>query len=295
MNKTLLVVIAVILSSCATSPEPKLVEVTLKAPVQVPVSASAAPAAPEEKAEPESKPSAPAAATAAIAPFEQSVWKLKKDKLLSGQPAPKLLSQMKNQKTPGVTTEKCWNYQKFAVVEMKSTDEIGAAEVGLRTATEEHKNLCAKEFKGPTKDLKIIEGHFVGVIGDYVLLDGDDSSEGTLEFQVFDLSGKQIFKGNRHPSEDFTIIAKGGKTSLTFFTKIQVRCELAEEGEECWKKTLAANKVPATPMPDCKGAFAKSKTVLTESALVTVKAHIADLANPRVKFLGGQATCAPAP
>lgn len=277
MNKTLIVVFAVLANACASAPEP--------AP---PVVAAAVSTIAEPSPAPAPAPVAVAVAeNKTPAPFEQSVWKLKKGKMLGGQPAPKVLSTFKNQKTPGTTTEKCYHYQKFSVVEMKSTDEIGSAEVTVRTPTEEAKNLCAKEFKGVRKELKIIEGHFAGVIGDFILLDGEDATEGTLEFQIFDLSGKQMFKSFRHPEEEFTIIAKEGKVSITFFAKVKVSCDLVADGDSCWKKIVDENKLPKTPKPDCKS--------VKEDALVTVKAHISDLSNPKIKFLGGKATCAPAP
>ncbi len=214
---------------------------------------------------------------------------------MGGQPAPKLIGQFKNQKTPGVTTEKCWNYGRFAVVEMKSTDEIGSAELTLRLPSPEGNSLCAKEYEGLKKDLRLIEGHFAGVAGDYILVDGEDASEGVLEFQIFNLSGKEVFRSQRHPDQDMVVQLKDGKVSLTYFAKVQVRCELAADGEECWKKVTESQRLPKTPMPDCKSVFEKSKTPLTEDALVTVKAHVASVSEPKVKFLGGQATCAPAP
>ncbi len=245
------------------------------------------------KVEVQTPPAAPSAASVPV--VAEKVFKLRRGKMLGGQPAAKLLGQFKNEKTPGVTTEKCWNYGKFAVVEMKSTDEIGSAELTLRLPGSAPKALCAKEYEGPKKDLRLIEGHFAGVMGDFILVDGEDATEGVLEFQVFNLDGKEVLRSHRQPDQDLVATVNGGTAALTYFAKIQVRCELAADGEECWKKVVAANRLPKTSMPDCKTVFEKSKTPLTEPALVTVKAHVANVSNPKVKFLGGQATCTPAP
>lgn len=293
--KNALIVLVSLVVSCASKPESKPVEVVVHAPVQVPASTEtpAAPAAVPQV----SVPAMPVGGMAPNVPAESrtQAFKVKNGRIQNGQPSPILLSQTKNKKTPGVTTEKCWNYKKFAVVEMKSTDEIGAAEIGLRIADEQHKSLCGKEFKGTSKDLKIIEGHFAGAAGDFVLIEGEDGSEGLLEFQIFNAEGKELYKSAHHPREEFLISVKDGKAALTFFAKANVKCELAADKEPCWKKVLEQNQIPHTPMPDCQGVFAKAKLALTEPALVTVRAAVADVNNPKLKFLGGKSTCAPAP
>lgn len=279
------------LCACSSSPKPTPVPVVIQAPVQLPKTAVSSPTS----APPKVEVSVPEGREASV-PKRESIYKLKKGKMFGGQPAAKLLEKFKNEKTPGVTTENCWNYGKFAVVEMKSTDEVGSAELTLRLPPTDFKgSLCAKDYEGPRKDLRLIEGHFAGVAGEYVFVDGEDDSEGVLEFQIFNLAGKEIFRSRRHPSEDFTVIEKDGRVSITFFAKVDVRCELAAEGEECWKKVLSQNRLPKTALPDCKSSYEKNKTPLTEDALVTVRAHIANVSDPKLKFLGGQATCAPAP
>jgi hypothetical protein len=109
-------------------------------------------------------------------------------------------------------------------------------------------------------------------------------------------TGKQVFKSVHNALEDFTLTQRGHRLSARFFGKISVPCELAEEGEACWKKVMA--KTPAakrTPMPDCSSSFAKAKLAKTEQALVTIPAEVADLSAPKIRWLGGKATCEPAP
>lgn len=290
MNKSVLWISLTVVSACSSPPKPTPVPVVIQAPVQTPKAEGSASisAPPKVAVQPPAEP----------APVikREAVFKLKKGKMFGGQPAPQLLEKFKNEKTPGFTTETCWNYGKFAVVEMKSTDEIGSAELTLRLLPADSKgSLCAKDFEGPRKDLRLIEGHFAGVAGEYVFVDGEDDSEGVLDFQIFNLNGKEVFRSRRHPLEDFTVSEKDGRVSITFFAKVEVRCELAAEGEECWQKVISKNRLPKTPLPDCKSSFEKNKTPLTEDALVTVRAHIANVAEPKLKFLGGSATCAPAP
>ncbi|MGZ3723461.1 MAG: hypothetical protein ACXVA9_11050, partial [Bdellovibrionales bacterium] len=158
-------------------------------------------------------------------------------------------------------------------------------------------NLCAAEFKGKSENLNIIEGNFAGVAGDYILIEGADVSEGPPQFQIFSLAtAKEVLKSNHHPDEEFTFSKRGHKTSLIFFAKIPVKCELAGEGAACWKKVLALSPPSQpTPMPNCTAAFAKAKVSPEESALVTIRAQVADLNAPKIQILGGKATCVPAP
>jgi hypothetical protein len=226
------------------------------------------------------------------------IWKLNKGKLVGpfafGHPT--VLSKSKNKKGNGTTTETCYRYATFAVVELKSSDEIGSAEIAIRHDPPKGFALCAVDFKGKTNYLKITEGYFAGVAGDFVFIDGADSSEGQTEFQMFQVdSGDEVMKSVRHPSEEFTIIKNGDNLSVEYFAKMKVNCELAKVGEPCWKEVLKDNKVVGkTPMPDCVGAFDKTQTPLTEPALVFTRARVAKPGSPP-RFLGGKSTCQPAP
>lgn len=226
------------------------------------------------------------------------IWKLQKGKLVGpfafGHPS--VISKSKNKKGNGTTTETCYRYATFAVVEMRSSDEVGAAELTIRHDPPKGFALCQTEFKGKTSNLRIGEGYFAGVAGGLIMVDGADSSEGQTEFQLFQAdSGLEVMKSFHHPTEEFTIMKSGDNISVEYFAKMAVKCELAKEGESCWKKVLAENKVVGkTPMPDCQVVFDKTKTPLTEPALVFTRARIGKLGSPP-KFLGGPATCQPAP
>lgn len=216
------------------------------------------------------------------------MWHLQKGKL-TGPGAfghASQISKVKNKKTPGFTIETCYRYATFAIVEMRSTDEIGAAEVTLRQEPPKGFALCQPEFKGKTTNLKIIEGYFAGVAGGYIMIDGADSSEGQTEFQLIDVNtGLEVMKSVHHPKEDFAIIKVGDATTLEFYAKLAVKCELAAQGEACWKKVLSENKVVGkTPKPDCP----------SDPALVFTRARVNKPGSP-IKFLGGKSTCQAAP
>jgi hypothetical protein len=117
------------------------------------------------------------------------------------------------------------------------------------------------------------------------------------DFQLFaSADGKEAFKGKRNPAEEFNITRENGLYGVTFFTKIKVMCELAADGQACWKKVLEQNGAPkGLPMPDCKAAFEKAKVALTEPALVTVRARVKNIKSPKVEFIPGRATCVPEP
>lgn len=278
------------LSSCAHStlapaPEPQKTEPQVVETQNQPEPQQASVAAPSP---------APASEMAKPAPVNRR-WKMVKGRLNGAWPAAKVLQKVKNPKTPGFTTDTCWDFGTFSVVETKSTDEVGSAEVVLR---QDGQGLCKVEFKGKTTALRITEGHFAGVAGPVLVIEGDDSSEGLLEFQLFDVeTGKELFKSYHHPAQDFALHQQGEKVSLEYFAKVKASCELATGDKECWARILKDNKVKRpTPMPDCKAAFQVAKVSEFEPALVTVRARIADVRRPAVELLGGGlATCAPAP
>lgn len=260
-----------------------------------------APPAPPKMEEAAPTPPVPPAASAPARPpappvLKDEIWRVKHGKI-AGLPKPSQIGRFKNKKLPGYTTDMCFHFKTFAVVETTSTGEIGSAEIVVRYPTEGQKDLCSPEFKGKYANLKIVEGHLAGVAGDYIVVDGDDKSEGLPEFQLFQVSdGKEVFRARRNGDEELVVVRKDGKTSLTFFAKLKVTCELAADGEVCWKKVLAQNEIKnAVVMPDCKTAFAAAKMELHELALVTTRARVSDLAAPKVEFLGGKATCMPAP
>lgn len=271
--------------------------------------ANATPPAPEQSspvaepvAESPSAVAAPAPVPVPVVPKKPAapadeVWKVKNGKVGGKWPKALQIGKFKNKKLPGFTTDTCYNFGEFSVVETQSTGEMGSAEIVIRYAEEGKKNICAPEFKGRYSNLKIVEGHFAGVVGEYVLVDGDDKIEGTADFQLFTIStGKEAFRGKRNPEEDLVVSRKEGVTSVQYFAKVKVSCELAHDGEPCWKKVLAQNEIKRpTPMPDCKGAFEKAKISNFEMALVTVKAQVANVANAKMEYLGGKATCVPAP
>lgn len=242
----------------------------------------------------------PAVEAPAKPPVEKEVtWTLKKGKL-SGPGAwvaGKKISTIKNPKTPGSTSEICHHYGKFAVVEVQSTDEKGALDLFVRYPSDKDKNLCNPDFNGKYVGLSVLEGYFAGVAGDYAVVDGFDDSEGLLDFQIFSLeTGKEVFRSSHHPTEEFALTKRGDKSSLIFFSKIKVSCELGkDEKGECWKKILKENGLKKIAAPDCKVTFAKANQPLEEQALVTVRSRVANLAQPKIELLGTRAICSPAP
>ncbi len=219
-------------------------------------------------------------------------WKIVKGKLqgTTTQPKPKQIAKYKNEKTPGSLVILCWDYGEFAIIQAKADGEVGDAEVYVHHATPGVKTLCSEDFKGQKHNLKIREVYFAGVAGDLVVLDGADSSEGYLEFQIFSVaSGKELFRGQRHPAEDLSIFQVGKAASIEYFAKMKVDCELTgPDSGDCWKSVLAANKVKQPlKKPECKA--------VTDSALVTAKARVANIAKPKLNFLSGPVTCAPGP
>ena len=286
MNDSKRIIVLLILSATVSCASGKTEPIEVPPPVP-----AVLPAEPPPEAKVEAL--VPAAPAPAGEPAEQ-VWKVKKGKM-AGQPKPLLIGKFKNKKLPGFTSDICYNYKTFSLVETMSTGEMGSAELLIRY--DGSKGLCKPEYKGKYANLNIIEGHLAGVAGDYVVIDGDDPSEPLRQFQIFSLeTGKEVYKAYHHPDEDIVLTKKGGVTSVTFHAQVKVKCELASDGEACWKKVIEQNGMKkGSPMPDCKTAFEKTKTSLFEMALVTAKAQIANLASPKVEYVGGKSTCVPAP
>lgn len=309
MKNIILAVAALILFTACSSSTPKEERPSAQSMLEERASTKPSPAAPVSPVPPprSAEPQVPYNPDPALAkseiligkvPPKTEIWRLKKGKL-EGPFAfghPTQLSKTKNKKTPGYSIETCFRYATYSVVELKSQDEVGSAELAVRHDPPKGFALCLPEFKGNTSNIRIIEGYFAGVAGGLILIDGADSTEGQTEFQLIDAeSGTEVFKGFHHPTEDFAIIKTGDAVSIEYFAKLPVKCELANEGEKCWKKVLSENKVVGkTPMPDCAGEFDKTKTARTEPALVFTRARIGKPGSPP-KFLGGKATCQPAP
>lgn len=322
--KTPLLLILVLLGNLTTAcgAPPKDPQPETASPAVAPASEPAPPAPPEVPAPPpitkspytpppvaKAKTAPPSTALAGTAmplqrkgppPAPEGTWVLKHGKLTGGSGtavAPKLLSQIKNPKGSGSTRENCWNFDSYAVVEMKSTDELGSAEITLRYPGEKKEKLCAKDFDGRQVSLKIREVYFAGVAGDYVVADGADLSEGATEFQIFSVAtGGEVYRGLRHPAEGFSVTKSGHRTSLEFHAPLKVKCELGVEGEPCWKRILKDNGVrKPMKLPDCKAGYAKSKTPLEEPALVCAPARVANIERPKLEWLGGTARCEAAP
>ena len=287
--RTLFVVSIFINAACAG--KTPIADIAPPPPAQTPaVTPPPATPVPVENARP-SEPTKDVAPTPT--PPQPKSWTLKKGKLSGGQPSGKIVSSVKNEKTSGKTIETCWNYGSFSIFELKSTDEVGAAELAVRTPAKPGEKLCEQDFKGKTLNLRIIEGFFAGVAGNMIVVDGADSSEGMLDFQLLSLeTGKEIFKSAHHPAEDVRITP----TSVEYYAKVKVACELPTEGAACWNRVIEDNKFQKkTRMPDCKATFAKKGKALTEPALVTVPAKVASLSAPKVVLVGGRATCDPEP
>lgn len=227
-------------------------------------------------------------------------WRLKTAQVIGpGQVSPKGIGDFKDPKTGAITHTRCWNYRTFAITESRTKGEIGAGEVNIRRAEGKAKqNLCAKDFDGKIDSLDIIEGYYAGLAGDYLVIEGADVGEGLPQFQIFSaVTGKQVLKETHDPSEDFVISLRGHRASLLFYAKVPVKCELLEEGQECWKKVLAQlPSVKPMPMPDCAASFKAAKASLQDTPQVAMRAEVSDLANAKVTVVGGgKATCRPGP
>lgn len=264
------------------------------------LSCTTSPPAETKKAEPSLPPPPPALIVESVEakiskPLIQSeapaVYHLRGGKLVGPRAfgRTKVLSRIKNKKGSGYTTETCYEYRDFSIVELRSEDEIGSAELSLRKRSKPNDHLCSTDFSGPLENLKIIEGSFAGVGGDLILVDGIDSNEGQIQFQIFSTqTGREIFKSFRHPKQDLSMIGTTHGTALEFFAKMNTKCELVSEGESCWRKILQDNHILKLARPDCAS--------LSEPTMVFAQARVELVGSTPIKFTGkGKAICASAP
>lgn len=243
----------------------------------------------------EPKTEAPAPEVAKPEAPKEQIWQVKKGKLIGPgkMPSPKIIGKVENKKGGGHTIDYCYDFGDFAVVESKSTKEVGSAEINIRRKGQD--SLCKADFKGTVMNLKLREGSFAGIAGDIVVTEGADVGEGVVEAQLFSLEdGHEICRVIHNPAEEFSIKKSGRITSATFFAKATVRCELPTEGAACWQRIVEENKIPkSVRMPDCTAVFKKMGKDISEPAQVTAKAKVSDVTKPKLEFINGSATCAP--
>jgi len=194
----------------------------------------------------------------------------------------------------------CSDYGHFALLEEIDPNNKGAVEITVRLkGSRPHRELCDPAFKGQARKLPIGEGYFQGVRGKYIFVDGADGFGNQLTFEIFEVpSGKKVFQAVRDTSQDFEVKTVKGKTELKFFNALKVSCPLAESGLSCWEKILRDNSIPKTvsiAVPDCSASFQKANSPLSNSAIVTTSVVVRDLDKPRLTYLGGPASCTPAP
>src|SRR5665213_3499763 len=191
--KTITVLTLLMLAACTQAPVAS--EPAQKSPIPPPVAVVTNPP-PVRVTEPkiESEPIAPARPK-----NTDTVWKLKKGKL-QGTLAGKIIAQTKDEKSGQTTVTRCWKYENFAVIQIKSSGEVGAGEINLRRGD---KILCAADFPEKIDNLNIIEGDFAGRAGDYLVIEGADTTEGPPQFQIFSIAtGKEIFKSIHNQTEE---------------------------------------------------------------------------------------------
>lgn len=250
-----------------------------------------------EQPTPELKPEDPAPAMPKPETPKEQIWQVKKGKLIGPgkMPSPKIIGKVENKKGGGHTIDYCYDFGDFAVIESKSTKEVGSAEINIRRKGKD--SLCKANFNGPVTNLKLREGSFAGIAGDIVVTEGADVGEGVVEAQLFSLEdGHEIYRVIHNPAEEFSIKKAGRVTGATFFAKATVHCELPTEGAACWQRIVEENKIPkSVKMPDCATVFKKMGKDIGEPAQVTARAKVSDVNKPKLEFINGSATCTPEP
>ncbi|MGE3760198.1 MAG: hypothetical protein AB7H97_20705 [Pseudobdellovibrionaceae bacterium] len=229
--------------------------------------------------------------------LSEQTWQMRKGKLIGPGKAvsAKVIGKVENKKGGGQTIDYCSDFGEFSIFESKSTNEVGSAEIIIRRKGQDP--LCKDDFKGPSINLKIGEGHFAGIAGGILVTEGANVGEGVVESQLFSLEdGREIYRVVHDPNEEYTIKKSGKAVSATFFAKVAVKCELPSEGLECWKRVLEDNKIPKTvKMPNCMAAFKREGKNIGEPAQVTVRARVGNIFKPKLEYINGSATCAPEP
>ena len=195
--------------------------------------------------------------------------------------------------------QNCWVYKNFSVIEINDPGNKGAVDIHVRPRVAgEPDNSCKLKYTGKSKTLEHMGGYFVGVVGDHVFIDDADSFGGEMAFQVLSSkTGKELFRSIRHTGEK--VLVRAGKTVGIRYTKaLQVDCPLLEEGKNCWKYILAANKIPENDkmkMPNCKTSFEAVGATPDIRPQLAAWVRVKNLKKPEITYLGGFIKCQPSP
>ncbi|MFN8846936.1 MAG: hypothetical protein ACK5V3_09130 [Bdellovibrionales bacterium] len=196
--------------------------------------------------------------------------------------------------------QNCYVYKNFAIVEVIDPGNKGAVDMRLRPRNPKHKpaGICVKDYKGKSIQLEQMGGYFAGVAESLIFVDDSDAFGGEMAFQVIDSkNGRELFRSIRNINEK--VLIRAGKTIGIRYTKaLQVDCSLLEEGKNCWKYILNANKIPDNnriPMPDCAPAYEASGVTKDVRPQLAAWVRVKNLKKPEVTYLGGFIKCEPSP
>lgn len=196
--------------------------------------------------------------------------------------------------------QNCWLYKNFAIIEVNDPGNRGAIDMSIRPRTPEQspQAICAQNYKGKNKTLEHMGGYFIGVAGDIVFVDDADAFGGEMAFQALSAkTGKELFRSIRNTNEKL-LVRVGKFVGIRYTKALQVDCPLLEEGKNCWKYILAANKIPDSNkirMPDCRKPFEAMGATPDIRPQLAAWVRVKDLKKPEITYLGGFIKCQPSP
>jgi hypothetical protein len=205
----------------------------------------------------------------------------------------------KSKDAGGSVMQSCWNFKEWSLIEINDPALVGSTDLTFRYRDEKNPSvdLCGPKFKGKHQKLDL-DGGFSGADLNYAFFDEGEGFGALYAFSVFDVkSAKQVFKSTRYTQESLKIF-HGKTTSLKFPIALQVDCPLAKEGEKCWEKIQKANNLSEDlhlKMPDCLPVYKQEKSPLENPPQLGTDVVVDDLSKPKIRYLGGEVYCVPAP
>ncbi len=195
----------------------------------------------------------------------------------------------------------CYVYPLFSILELDE-GEMGA-KLSVHYRTDDAKNdLCQQNFNGKKSLLPDTQGYLQGVVGNYIFISFADTFGGIGKFNIFNVySGTKVFDPSYNANKPLVINHIKDKISLTYYRPLSVSCVPTANEANCWKEILKNNNVDEKvkiSMPDCREAIKRNPNAFKDperNIQVTVKVYVDNLANPKVVYLDGDATCAASP
>ena len=145
------------------------------------------------------------------------------------------------------------------------------------------------------------EGYFMGVKGNLVFFDGNDTFNGGLPFAVYDSSnGKKIFEDSAYYEHGSSlshveVVATSAGHLLRYLRVAVTDCNLNSEGTACWNEIKAEYSLRSDDIPICTGYERIADLVGTDQveSVIAYPVEVVLSGFPSIQSVAGPVRCWP--